>query len=70
MGTGCSIPHLMAGAFYDSNVFSSNSNIQSDVVAQTGAGLRARSLWERHGIDIQVSIQSLFYRNYSGLNQN
>jgi hypothetical protein len=62
-------PELTAGEFYDSNVFSSNSNIQSDVATQTSAGLRARSLWERHGIDMQASAQSVIYRNHSGLNQ-
>lgn len=62
-------PALMAGTFYDSNVFSSNSNIHSDLAAQTGASLRAHSVWERHGIDLQLSTQSVLYRNNPGLNQ-
>jgi hypothetical protein len=62
-------PSLTAGAFYDSNVFSSNSNIQSDVGTQLGAGLRAQSLWERHGIDLQASALSTIYANHPGLNQ-
>lgn len=62
-------PMLSAGTFYDSNVFSSPSGRQSDVAAQLGAGLRAHSLWERHGIDVQLSTQSTLYAKHSGLNE-
>jgi hypothetical protein len=62
-------PSLTAGAIYDSNVFSSSFNPQSDIAAQLGTALRAHSLWDRHGVDLQLSTQSVFYRNHPGLNQ-
>lgn len=58
-------PTLAAGTFYDSNVFSSSSNAQSDIAAQLGADLRARTLWERHGIELGVSSRSVVYRKFS-----
>jgi len=61
-------PTISADGVYDSNVFSS-PNAQSDVYAHVGAGLHANSLWERHGIDVQLSAGSRFYNTYSGLNQ-
>ena len=61
-------PTLSADAVYDSNVFAS-PNAQSDVFALVGAGLRANSLWERHGIDMQLATGSRFYKTNSGLNQ-
>jgi hypothetical protein len=62
-------PTLTGGALYDSNVFSSNSNRQSDIAARLDANLQAHTLWERHGLDLQLSSQSLFYRSHAGLNQ-
>jgi hypothetical protein len=62
-------PSLTAGALYDSNVFSSNLNRQSDIAGQLGAGLRASSLWERHGIDVRAMTKSTWYRDHSGLNE-
>lgn len=62
-------PTVTAGTFYDSNVFSSATNRQDDFATRFAAGLRARSLWERHALDLQLSTQSLLYRNHSGLNQ-
>lgn len=62
-------PELTAGAFYDSNVFSSNTNIESDIGSTLGAGLRAQSLWERHGIDLRASAQQTLYANHPGLNE-
>ena len=62
-------PTLTGGALYDSNVFSSNSNRQSDVAARLDANLQAHTLWERHGLDLQLSSQSMFYRSHPGLDQ-
>lgn len=62
-------PTLTAGTFYDSNVFSSNVNRESDIAGQLGADLQARSLWERHGIDIRALTISTLYGRHSGLNQ-
>jgi len=62
-------PALSAGVAYDSNVFASPNNAQADAIASVGARLRARSLWERHGIAMQMSAGSLFYKSHSGLNQ-
>jgi len=62
-------PAVSAGALYDSNVFSSNTNRQSDIAATLGADLRAHTLWERHGIDLNFSTQSALYANHPGLDQ-
>lgn len=62
-------PAATASAFYDSNVFSSNTNQESDVFTRLGASLSAKSLWERHGVNLQASTLSTFYRQNSGLNQ-
>jgi hypothetical protein len=62
-------PTATVGTFYDSNVFSSATNPQSDFAARFAAGLRAQSLWERHALDLQLSTHSLLYRNHPGLNQ-
>jgi len=62
-------PTATLGVFYDSNVFSSATNRQDDFATRFAAGVRARSLWERHALDLQLSTQSLLYRNHSGLNQ-
>jgi hypothetical protein len=62
-------PMVGAGALYDSNVFASPSNPESDIAAKLNTGLRAQSLWERHGIDLQATTESTLYANNSGLNQ-
>jgi hypothetical protein len=62
-------PTVSADALYDSNVFASPTDAQADVFAHVGAGLRARSLWERHGIAMEVLAGSRFYMNHSALNQ-
>lgn len=62
-------PALTAGGFYDSNVFASNTNIQSDVGSKLGADLRAQTLWERHGIDLNAKTETTLYANHPGLNQ-
>jgi len=62
-------PALISGGFVDSNVFSSNTMKRSDVAALVEPSLRARTLWERHGIDIKLSSQSIFYNQNPGLNQ-
>jgi hypothetical protein len=62
-------PTVSTGLLYDSNVFATPSDAQSDIFARVGAGLRARSLWERHGIDMRLSAGSRFYKANSTLNQ-
>jgi hypothetical protein len=62
-------PSVSAGSFYDSNVFSTTNNTQSDIGAQLGAELRARSLWERHGINLDFATRSTLYREFSSLNE-
>jgi hypothetical protein len=61
-------PSLMTGGFYDSNVFASNTTPQSDVAAVIEPTLRARTLWERHGMDLKLNAQSTVYNQYSSLN--
>jgi hypothetical protein len=62
-------PTATAGVFYDSNVFSSPTNRQDDFATRFSAGLRARSLWERHALDLSLQTESKFYRKHSSLNQ-
>src|SRR4051812_40149933 len=54
-------PSLITGGFYDSNVFSSNTEKRSDVAAVFEPSLRAHTLWERHGIDLKLDTQSTVY---------
>jgi len=68
-GTWMFDPSVSAGGLYDSNVFSSNTEKQSDLAATLGASLHARTLWERHGIDLRASTLSTIYREHAGLNQ-
>jgi hypothetical protein len=62
-------PSLTAGSFYDSNVFASNTAKRSDVAAVFEPTLRARTLWERHGMDLKLNTQSTVYNQNSSLNQ-
>jgi hypothetical protein len=62
-------PSLVSGTFYDSNVFSSNSEKRSDIAAVISPSLRAHTLWERHGIDIKLDSASTVYRQNSSLDQ-
>lgn len=62
-------PKLMSGAFYDSNVFSSNTSKRADIAAVIEPSLRAHTLWERHGIDLSLNAQSTIYNENSSLNQ-
>jgi hypothetical protein len=62
-------PSLMTGGFYDSNVFSSNFMKRSDIAAVVEPSLRARTLWERHGLDLTLDAQSTVYHGNPGLDQ-
>ena len=62
-------PTLTAGALYDSNVFSSDTNRQSDIAGLLGASLRARNSSERSALDFQMDVQSLSYLEHSKLNE-
>lgn len=62
-------PALTFGTFFDSNVFSSNTQKLSDFAAVIEPTLRAHTLWERHGIDLKFGVQSTAYTQYSSLNQ-
>jgi len=62
-------PSLTAGTFYDSNVFSSSTMQRSDIAAVVEPTLRAHTLWERHGIDLKVGMQSTLYNSNTSLNQ-
>ena len=52
-------PTLTAGTLYDSNVFSSNSNKQSDIAGLVGAALRAYNSSEKNALDFHLDTQSL-----------
>jgi hypothetical protein len=62
-------PALISGGFYDSNVFSSNTAKRSDLAAVFEPSLRARTLWEQHGIDLKLDAQSTVYSQNPGLDQ-
>lgn len=62
-------PSAAAGFRYDSNVFSTPTNPQSDVAARFDGAFRAHTLWERHGIDIKLLADNLTYKRNPGLNQ-
>jgi hypothetical protein len=62
-------PALLAGVLYDSNIFASSTRRQSDVAAVVEPTLRVRSLWERHGLDLKVGLQSMRYGSNPGLDQ-
>jgi hypothetical protein len=62
-------PSVTTGALYDSNVFATTSNPQSDIAAMIQPNLRAHTLWERHGLDLQLGAQSYFYKDHPGLDQ-
>lgn len=62
-------PAVSAGGFYDSNVFASNTLKRSDIAAVIEPSLRANTLWERHGIDLRMDVQSTQYSQNSGLDQ-
>jgi hypothetical protein len=62
-------PSLMSGGFYDNNVFSSNTMKRSDIAAVIEPSLRARTLWERHGIDVTLDAQETAYHGNPGLDQ-
>jgi hypothetical protein len=63
-------PALISGGFYDSNVFSSNTNKRSDIAAVFEPSLRASTQWERNGIDLRLDEQSTVYNQNPGLDQN
>jgi hypothetical protein len=62
-------PALISGGFFDSNVFSSNTNKRSDIAAVFEPSLRANTLWDRHGIDLRLDAQSTVYNQNPGLDQ-
>jgi hypothetical protein len=62
-------PTLTAGSFYDSNVFSSQTNRESDIAGVVGAALRAHNSSEKDAIGFQLNTQSIAYRNHSGLDE-
>jgi hypothetical protein len=62
-------PTATIGVLYDSNVFSSPTNRQSDFATRFSAGVRARSLWERHALDFSLKTDSTLYREHTTLNE-
>jgi hypothetical protein len=62
-------PSVTLGGLYDSNVFASATDKQSDVALVVAPALRAHTLWERHEVDLLASVRSYSYRQHSGLDQ-
>jgi hypothetical protein len=68
-GSWMFLPSFMAGALYDSNVFSSSIMKRSDVAAVVEPSLRAHTLWERNGVDLTFDAQQTAYKGNPGLDQ-
>jgi hypothetical protein len=62
-------PSILAGGLFDSNVFSSNTLVRSDIATLLSPAVRARTLWLRHGLDIEADAQNYTYFNNPGLNE-
>jgi hypothetical protein len=62
-------PSVAGGLSYDNNVFATGTDKRSDLAATIKSSLGVRSLWERHGIDIQGDVRTIGYRRYTQLNQ-
>jgi hypothetical protein len=62
-------PSVTAGAIYDSNVFATSTAPQADIAAVVQPTLRAHTLWERHGLDLQFGTQTYAYKDHPGLDQ-
>jgi hypothetical protein len=62
-------PSITAGALYDSNVFSTQSDHKSDVAAVENPSLRVTSLSERNPVTFDAYIKSRQYSQYSDLDQ-
>ena len=68
-GTWMFDPSLTAGGYFDSNVFSSTTNKQSDFVSLIEPNLRARTLWGENSLDLQADVQNFRYLNHPGLDE-
>lgn len=62
-------PSLSVGGLYNSNVFATTANKQSDLALVVQPSLNLQTLWERHAIDIQADVMSQSYLNNPGLDQ-
>jgi hypothetical protein len=62
-------PSLITGGFYDSNVFSSNTQRRSDIAAVFEPSLRAHTTTDQGGADVTLDTQSTVYSQNSGLDQ-
>ncbi|HEY1546094.1 MAG TPA: outer membrane beta-barrel protein [Xanthobacteraceae bacterium] len=62
-------PSITTGTLFDSNVFSTSTGAQSDIAATIQPSVRAHTLWERNGVDLQFQSQSYLYLNHPGLDQ-
>lgn len=63
------LPSVTGGASYDNNVFATGADKQGDWAATLKSSLALKSLWERHGIDIQGDVRSVRYRRFTQLDQ-
>jgi hypothetical protein len=61
------VPSLTMGGLYNSNVFATPSNKQSDIALHVNPSLRAYTLWERHSLEIESEVHSASYLRNPGL---
>lgn len=57
-------PQLNAGLHHTSNVFGSNSNEESDVIARIGVDVRARTNWSVHEVSMDLSAAHDEYQDF------
>jgi hypothetical protein len=62
-------PSLITGGFYDSNVFSTNTQTRSDIAAVFEPSLRAHTTTDQGGADVTLDTQSTVYNQNSSLDQ-
>jgi hypothetical protein len=62
-------PLITGGMLFDSNVFAAPTGAQSDIAAVIQSTMRARTMWGRHGLDLQFGVQDFAYKDHPGLDQ-
>jgi hypothetical protein len=61
IGSWMLLPSMSVGGLYNSNVFASSTNAQSDVALLLHPRFMARSLWDRHFLELEADMHSASY---------
>lgn len=70
LGSWLFLPSLMAKTTFDSNVFASGANPQSETIFSIRPELRIKSDWNRHSAEAFVAGEIARYRRFSSENHN